>query len=265
MDADSPGSSSAHDNAEGLVSVVVPTYNSERFIRRALESVLTQQYSSIEVMVADDASTDLTVSIVEEMQADDSRIILLKSRENRGAAFSRNRAIAASRGKYIAFLDADDWWAPNKLRDQIEFMNRLGAAFSFTAYRIASEDGRDLNRTVDTHSPQSVDYEAMLKKRATLGCSTVIINRSCIPNLQMPSLRTGQDYALWLSILRQGWRAYCLRAPLTTYRLVAGSISRNKFRKALRQWEIYRRHERIPLLRSAWYFLHYAFRAIFRG
>jgi teichuronic acid biosynthesis glycosyltransferase TuaG len=265
MIADSPGRFSTHENADALVSVIVPTYNSERFIRRALESVLAQHYPAIEVLVADDASTDRTVAIVEEVRAHDSRITLLPSPENRGAASTRNRAILAARGTYIAFLDSDDWWAPDKLRDQIRFMKDLGVAFSFTAYRIASEDGRDLGRFVDTGCPQSVDYEAMLKKRATLGCSTVIIDRSRIPNLQMPPLRTGQDYALWLSILRQGWRAYCLRTPLTTYRLVAGSISRNKLRKALRQWEIYRTHEQITLLRSSWYFLNYAFRATFRS
>ena len=173
-------------------------------------------------------------------------------------------AIQAAHGKYIAFLDADDMWEPNKLEEQLEFMKSRGIGFSYTAYSLMSINGDLLGRSIDLEARDQVDYVDMLCKRSTIGCSTVMLDRDITGPITMSSVRTGQDYGLWLSILRTGVQAYCLRKPLTRYRIVPGSISRNKIRKALRQWQIYREYENLSLVPSLWYFLNYAFRAVFR-
>jgi len=184
--------------------------------------------------------------------------------QNAGAAVTRNRAISSATGKYLAFLDADDLWENQKLEEHLKFMEEIGCSMSFTPYRIMTKDGRDSGREIDTHAPTSVDYQAMLKKEATMGCSTVILNRELLPKIEMPNLRTGQDYALWLSLLRRGAVSVKFPKPLTRYRITPGSISRNKLRKASRQWQIYRDFEGLGVFRSSWYFVNYAVRAIVR-
>lgn len=247
-----------------LVSVILPTFNSERFVIKTLESVLSQSWGNLEVIAVDDASTDLTPNILNDFAVKDSRLAVTILPSNCGAAVTRNTALRIARGRYIAFLDADDLWDPNKLTDQLLFLRTTKSAFTFTPYRLIDIDGNPINKIIDLTSPDVVNYQDMLRKRATLGCSTVLIDQTITGPLQMPLIRTGQDYALWLSILKRGITASRYPEPLTSYRIVPGSISRNKFRKARRQWEIYRDIEKLNLLDSANCFLHYAWRAISR-
>lgn len=180
-----------------------------------------------------------------------------------GAAHARNICIDRAYGQYLAFIDSDDIWLPRKLEKQLEVMAG-GCDFSFTSYEIVNEQGRSLGKFVDSHDISMVGYEDMLKKRATLGCSTVMIRRSVIGARRMPDLRTGQDYAFWLSILRDGYKAQRVNECLSEYRLVSSSLSRNKFKKASRQWDIYRQVEGFSIFQSAVYFVHYAKNAVFR-
>lgn len=253
------------DLKAGLVSVVIPTFNAERYIGEAINSVLLQDYEQFEILLADDASTDSTVSICEAFIKMDSRIRLLASKVNSGAAEARNRALQAARGQYVAFLDADDRWRSDKLSRQLDFMRDMKCAFSFTAYRVCKWDGTFTGKIVDLKSPDRVGYRDMLAKRATLGCSTVMIDQSVLGQLRMPLIRTGQDYGLWLNILREGRHACRLPVALTDYRIVPGSISRNKRLKAQRQWKIYRELEGLRLEQSAWYFGQYVYHAFFRN
>lgn len=253
------------DLKTGLVSVIIPTFNAERYIIDTITSVLHQDYEEFEILLADDASTDSTVSICESFIARDSRIRLLASKVNSGAAEARNRALQAARGQYVAFLDADDMWRSDKLSQQLNFMREKECSFSFTAYRVCKWDGAFTGKIVDLKSPERVGYRDMLAKRATLGCSTVMIDQSVVGRLRMPLIRTGQDYALWLSILREGRRACRLPMALTDYRIVPGSISRNKRLKAQRQWKIYRELEGLRLDQSALYFGQYVYHAFFRN
>lgn len=246
------------------VSVIIPTFDSERFIAEALESVCAQSYSNWEAIVIDDCSSDKTAQIVAKLGKRDSRIRLVRAHENGGAAVARNLGIRKASGDYIAFLDSDDTWEPTKLERQIAFMRKKGASFSFTAYKIVNELGVFSERVVDVDTPMIVNYRDMLMKRATLGCSTVILDRRKIPTIEMPLIRTGQDYGLWLKILKSGEEAFCLKETLTSYRIVKGSISSNKFKKARRQWEIYRQLEGLGIFDSLYYFANYANRAIFR-
>jgi glycosyltransferase involved in cell wall biosynthesis len=246
-----------------LISIITPTYNSEYYIRETIRSVQQQTFADWEMLVVDDCSSDSTLSIIKELASHDARIRILPLAKNSGAAIARNTALDAAIGTHIAFLDADDLWLPEKLEKQIAFMGN-NVAMSFTAYQVIDKEGVPTNKTIDLDGMQCVNYRDMLQKKATLGCSTVMLNRNKLSMYRMPIIRTGQDYALWLRILKDGHNAYCLPEILTQYRIVPGSISRNKVKKALRQWQIYREFENIGLLPSAWFFMNYAYRAISR-
>lgn len=247
-----------------VISVITPVYQSAQYIDETVASVLGQSFSDLELILVDDGSTDGSLERCQYWAERDSRVVVLKSPQNQGAAASRNQAMEAANGDYVAFLDSDDVWAPEKLNRQYQFMKEQACDFSFTAYQMENEAGESLG-TVDTSQQQTAfSYQDMLKKQATLGCSTVMLKRSAIGSLRMPDIRTGQDYAFWLLLLKQGLLAYLLPEPLTRYRVRQGSISRNKVRKAQRQWQIYRRLERLGVFQSAWYFAFYAVRAVFR-
>lgn len=247
-----------------LVSVITPAYNASRFLRATIESVQAQSYKDWEMIVVDDASDDDTINLLTEISKTEPRLRIMTLEKNSGAAVSRNAALAEARGEYVAFLDSDDLWQPEKLRTQIEFMRRRGAAISFTAYQIMREDGRRLGRPIDFVGPQAVGYADMLKKKATMGCSTVMLDWRRLNNHRMPLIRTAQDYGFWLALMRGGLEAHRLGEVMTFYRIVQKSISRNKLRKALRQWQVYRKLENLPIHYAAWCFGHYAVRAIVR-
>ncbi|WP_422529156.1 glycosyltransferase family 2 protein [Serratia fonticola] len=247
-----------------LVSIIMPTYNSSVFVHEAIQSILNQDYHHWELIITDDCSTDNTVSIIDTYSRKDKRIQYYINKSNSGAAITRNNSIVKARGDYVAFLDSDDLWHKDKLSSQIGFMLNSNSCFSFTPFSLVSEQGHHLNKTVDLNNCKKVNYHEMLAKKCTLGCSTVMLNRSSFPDLTMPLLRTGQDYALWLKLLKSGVQADCLNVPLTSYRIVKNSISRNKIKKAKRQWQIYREIESIGFLRSCYYFCFYAVRAVFR-
>jgi teichuronic acid biosynthesis glycosyltransferase TuaG len=248
-----------------LVTIVMPTYNSQSYIKDSIGSVIAQTYPHWILQIVDDASTDNTVEILRQFEEADSRIFVTVNTINSGAAVTRNIALSQATGRYVAFLDSDDLWHRRKLEKQIRFMRQGNLPFTFTPYSLIDQHGRSIAKLVDMNCKSPVNYRDMLAKRATMGCSSVIIDRKAISNIKMPLLRTGQDYALWLKILKQNRQATCFREELTNYRIVPGSISRNKFQKSMRQWQIYRSVEELNVIQSTWYFLNYAWRAIFRS
>jgi teichuronic acid biosynthesis glycosyltransferase TuaG len=247
---------------EPLVSVVMPTFNAERFVSESIASVANQVYTNWELLVTDDGSVDRTPDILERWSRSEPRISYRRLPSNSGAAVARNASIGRASGEFLAFLDADDLWLPEKLRLQVAFMEEHGLDFSFTPYAIMRADGAPSGAVIDSSTASCVGYQDMLLKRATMGCSTVLLRRRIVRELRIPDLRQGQDYAFWLSILRQGVTAQRVSHCLTRYRLVPGSISANKLRKARRQWQIYRELERLSPARAAWCFLNYAVRAL---
>ncbi|KLV10945.1 glycosyltransferase family 2 protein [Photobacterium ganghwense] len=246
-----------------LISIITATYNSIDFIDRTYQSILDQSYTNWEWLITDDCSFDGTYEKLLLLAEKDCRIKVFKNEVNSGAAVSRNKSISSAKGRYLAFIDSDDVWHPKKLELQIDFMSDE-VVFSFTPYQIISENDTFLGKVVDKDNVSFVGYKDMLKKEATLGCSTVMLDLERFSNLQMPNLRTGQDYACWLMLLRQGNKAYCLNEVLTSYRITAGSISRNKLKKAKRQWQIYREVEGLDYINSFHNFVYYALRAVFR-
>lgn len=246
-----------------LVSVITPVHNAEQFIENTIQSVLEQSYSNLEMVLVNDASVDNSLAILEKYAAADSRIKVCNLDENGGAAIARNKGIDICSGEFVCFIDSDDTWQQEKISQQLMFMYEHKLQFSFTAYEVMTETGEKTS-IVDMNSKSEVSYSDMLAKRATVGCSTVMLKRSLIGEHRMPLIRTGQDYAFWLKLLKTGVSAKCLRVPLTNYRIVKNSISRNKVKKAQRQWEIYTQIEKLGLFKSAYYFVNYAYRAIIR-
>ncbi|SHF76067.1 glycosyltransferase family 2 protein [Ornithinibacillus halophilus] len=237
-----------------LISIITPAYNAERFIGETIDSVIAQTYSNWEMIIVDDRSTDATVSIVKNYQQRDSRIKLHILPENSGSAIARNTAMKHAKGNFIAFLDSDDLWYPEKLEKQLTFMQKKDIAFSFTKYRRMDEDGT--LRDAISKAPESVGYHDLLK-HCVIGCLTVMIDRDKVGKLDMVNIRTRQDYAYWLEITKRGFRAYGLPEVLAKYRTVENSISRNKFKASKRQWYVYRQIEKLSLFKSLYYFSNY--------
>ena len=248
---------------DGLVSIIMPTYDSEKYVIFSLESVLNQTYENWELLVTDDVSGDSTIAVLQERAEKDHRIKIFVLPENSGAAVARNNSILKARGQFVAFLDSDDLWFSEKLERQVSFMNRENVSLSYTAYEVVDEYGeKSTSECKDLDERKSVSYDDMLKKKSIMGCLTVMFRREDFKSYEMPLIRQGQDYALWLKLLKTGKSAYKLNEVLAQYRIVPSSISRNKFRKAVRQFQIYRQIEGLSFVYSVECFIHYTLRAI---
>ncbi|HLR43164.1 MAG TPA: glycosyltransferase family 2 protein [Pseudogracilibacillus sp.] len=240
---------------EPLVSVITPAYNAARFIGETIQSVIDQTYNNWEMLIVDDKSTDETVEIVQQYMNKDKRIKLIVLDENSGSAIARNTAMDKASGKFMAFLDSDDLWMPEKLTKQVAFMEDNGIAFSFTKYVRMQEDGRLTNAV--TEAPKTVTYDRLMKQ-CVIGCLTVMLDRERIGNERMINIRTRQDYAFWLALLRKGHLAYGMDEVLAKYRLVENSISSDKVKAAKQNWKLYHDIEDHSFIKAAWYFAHYA-------
>lgn len=162
---------------EGLVSIVTPVYNAERFINETIDSVMAQTYDNWELILVDDCSSDNSAAIIDEYVKKDSRVKYIKNKENSGAAVSRNAGIEMAKGQYVAFVDSDDVWKPEKLEKQLAFMKKNNYAFTFTAYRYVLEDGTVTDKIANT--VEKINYDGLLKN-TVIGCSTVVIDLSLI-------------------------------------------------------------------------------------
>lgn len=242
-----------------LVSIITPVYNAERFIKETIESVQHQTYDNWEMILVNDLSPDNSVEIINEYAQKDERIRLIHLEKNSGAAIARNTAINDSKGKYIAFLDSDDLWHPQKLEKQVAFMLERDIAFSFTSYELMSEGGARTGKQI--HVPATIDYDGLLKN-TIIGCLTVMLDKDKIGKIEMVNIRTRQDFVLWLDILKRDFVAYGMNEVLAYYRKVGGSISSNKIKTAKRNWQVYREIEKLSLPKAIYCFLGYAYNGI---
>jgi teichuronic acid biosynthesis glycosyltransferase TuaG len=240
------------------VSVIMPAHNAARFLDEAIGSVAAQTFTDWEMIVVDDDSADSTRAIVERWAASDRRIRLVRQSPQQGAAAARNRALAETRGRYVAFLDSDDLWRPEKLEAQVAFMRETGAVFSFAGYSVIDERGRPMGRAV--RAPERVDYRFLLRN-TIIGCLTVMLDRSRLGPLRMPSHRQHEDLSLWYELLKRGVVAMGIPRDLALYRVVRGSASRNKLRSALDMWRVYRDQERLSLPSAVLCYAQYAWNA----
>lgn len=248
----------------GVVSIIVPVYNAEKFIAAAIESVLAQTYGQWELLLVEDGSSDNSVSVIERYIAEnrDACIRLVRQPSNMGAAKARNRGLAEAKGRYIAYLDADDLWRPEKLKREISFMEETGAAFAFTGYEFADEQAQGTGKVVRV--PRRMNYRQALSN-TTIFTTTVMFDTEKIKKelLEMPVVKS-EDTALWWKVLRNGYTAYGLDENLALYRRTAKSLSANKLEAIRRIWNLYRRSEGLNPLYSAWHFCFWAMRAVKR-
>lgn len=235
-----------------LVSVVMPNYNSEKYIAETIHSVISQTYTNWELLIVDDCSTDNSTEIIREIQKKDNRIKLFVNESNRGAAYSRNVALREAKGKWVAFLDSDDMWIAEKLEKQISFMKENGYLFSYTDYIRIDEDSLDMNIRIT--GPKKIGKRKMYRY-CYIGCLTVMYDAEKIGLLQVEEkVGNGRnDYALWLKACKKA-DCYLLKEVLAKYRIRKNSLSHRSMKKLIRyQYELFRYGEQFGKLKAVFY------------
>ena len=243
-----------------MISIIVPVYNAEKFIRETIQSVLDQTYTDFELLLVDDCSRDGSVEAIESFK--DERIILLRQEHNAGAYAARNRGLKEAKGRYIAFLDSDDCWEPCKLERELAFMEHENAGFVFTGYEFADDNCVGTGKVVRV--PHTITFKQALSN-TTIFTSTVLIDREKIPDelIEMPHIAS-EDTATWWRILKAGHVGYGLDENLVRYRRSANSLSSNKLVALKRIWNLYRKIAGLSVIASARHFVGWAFRAVLR-
>lgn len=245
------------------VTVVTPSWNSEKYIESTIKSVQAQTHQNWEMIIVDDCSTDHTVEIVKRIAKSDIRIKILRQPVNGGAAKARTRSMQNGTGRYIAYLDADDIWKPEKLSKQIQFMKEKNCEFSCTSYEVIDDEGNSKNKHI--HMLPKVNYVDFLTNNLlqTVGIM-VDIEKVDKKHLIMPELKRRQDAATWLQILKAGHECYGMQDILAQYRRTEGSLSSNKVKAAKDVWNLYRNIEHLSLSFSCYCFVRYAFKAVWK-
>ncbi|MBQ2967297.1 MAG: glycosyltransferase family 2 protein [Clostridia bacterium] len=211
-----------------MVSVIMPAYNSGAYIQDAVTSVLNQTYENFELLIVDDASTDNTEEIIRMFN--DSRIRYFKNNSRMGAAICRNFALRNAKGKYVAFLDSDDLWLPEKLENQIAFMEQKGYAFSYTAYEEMDETGNRSGKRVS--GPETVSERGMYAY-CWPGCLTVMYDKAQLGDLEIYPIERNNDYAMWLKLIKKA-DLHLLDECLAVYRKRTDSVSGQKLSVLIR-------------------------------
>ena len=214
----------------GLVSVIMPSYNCGRFVEESIRSVQAQTYQNWELLFVDDCSTDDTIARVMAMKEKDSRIKVFQNSQNSGAAVSRNSALRNARGRWIAFLDSDDLWEPEKLERQIRFMEDNGYHFSCTERDVIDEESKPVGQFVT--GPAHVT-KAGMRRYCWVGCLTVMYDAEHVGLIQIANLKKNNDYAIWLKVIKR-CDCYLLKENLAHYRVRMKSISHDSMRKLIR-------------------------------
>ena len=218
-----------------LVSIITPSYNSERFISETISSIINQTYINWELLITDDCSKDNTISIVKSFQKNDSRIKLFVLKTNGGAGLARNNSIRNAKGRYIAFCDSDDQWKIDKIEKQLSFMDRHSLKFTYSSYDVVDEFG-SFKSVIK--APKTISYKMLLNNNY-VGCLTAIYDRKLLGNLYMNEIRKRQDWALWLNIMKMLKTTKGMSESLAIYRIRSNSISTNKVEMLKYNYQIY--------------------------
>ncbi len=273
------------DRVDGLVSIIVPVYCAAAYVAETIGMVRAQSYENWDLLLIDDCSGDESVMIIEQTLSacerhsiqelppgigrieeyrcgEGQRIFLICKDRNEGAAKARNTGLSLAKGRYIAFLDADDVWSLDKLARQLSFMKKKGAGFAFSAYEFGNEAAEPTGKVV--HVPDRLTYREALS-RTIIFTTTVVLDREVVPDelIRMPQVES-EDTATWWQILRAGHVACGLDEVLAIYRRPLKSLSSNKLKAVKRIWNLYRRQEKLSVLSSVFYFVFWAYRATMR-
>lgn len=243
---------------EGLVSVIIPTFNVEKYIERTINCVLSQTYKQIEIVVIDDCSSDKTKEIMLDLAKKHSNVVFAVQDENKGAAEARNKGLLMAKGQYIAFLDSDDLWEPSKIEHQIGVMINNDCAFCYCTYDFIDEQDRQLKGPIKIK--EKTTYRDLLTK-TMISTPTVVVDRKKLGDFLMPLRRTGQDYACWLMLLKST-DAHGIKEVLCHVRKRPGSLSKRKLQNIRDVWEVQTINERINRFSAFWHVVGYCFYAL---
>lgn len=218
-------------------SIVMPYYNGSRYVKETVDSILAQSYADWELLIVDDCSTEAgTAQLLQEIASQDSRIKLLKTERNSGAGIARNVAIEAAQGRYIAFCDSDDWWYPEKLETQLQFMEENHFEFVCSYYEECDER---LQVRGTMTLPAVLHYDDLLKD-CSIGTPGVIYDSQRIGKKCMPPLRSAEDWGMWLMLIKETGALNVCPKILWKYRNVASSTSKSKWKQLKGVVKMYR-------------------------
>lgn len=245
-----------------MVSIITPCYNASAFIEYTIKSVLAQTYTNWEMLIVDDCSKDDSAEIIKKYSEKDNRIKYFKTESPSGTPTKpRNLAIKYASGRYVAFLDSDDIWLPTKLEEQIPLFQDEQTAIVYSNYEKISEDGCRNNRLIK--APDEVNYKDLLKSNV-IGNLTGIYDTQKVGKIFCQNVHH-EDYILWLSILKRGYKAKNTNKNAALYRVRENSVSANKLKVLSWQWNILRNVEKLPLHKTIYYFIFYAIKAFMKA
>tara|TARA_B100001063_G_scaffold3902_1_gene2860 strand:+ start:60 stop:794 length:735 start_codon:yes stop_codon:yes gene_type:complete len=228
-----------------LISIIIPYYKKRYYIRQTLQSILKQDYKHFEILLIYDDEDQSDLVLLKNLSKIDKRIKLIINKKNIGAGMSRNKAIKLSKGNYIAFIDADDIWHPKKLKKQIDFMKKNQIHMSHTSYYIMNEN----NKKIGFREAKEIKFKNLLKS-CDIGLSTVMIKKRLLKNNFFPSLKTKEDYVLWLSLTKKKYTFFSIKKPLTSWRSLDNSLSSSLIQKLMDGYHVYRIYMRQSVLQS---------------
>jgi len=239
-----------------LVSIIMPAFNAQETLAAAARSVLEQSHRTLELLIIDDCSSDATARISQELVRQDARVRPLRLDRHVGVAGARNRGIEAAYGRYIAFLDADDLWLPDKLQQQLALMQERDVSACMASYYRFLFPGQWLGVT---RAPACITYPELLKGNA-VGNLTGIYDCHVLGKIFQKDV-FHEDYLMWLQVVRKAGRMLAVQKPLAAYRISQGSLSSNKFKSAKWTWDIYHKHLGLSATHSICLMLHYFLKA----
>ena len=242
-----------------LVSVIMPAYNAEKYIKQAIESVVAQTYTNWELIVINDCSTDDTLQIASQCAQADSRIKVLNNEQNIGVAKTRNRGLDLAKGEWVALLDSDDVWSADKIEKQLALAQKTSADILYCSYGMIDENGE--KSCDDFIVPDTTDFEKSLAV-SVISCSTVMLSSDIASTHRFVTDFYHEDLVYWLEILKKGYKAAGVTEVIAQYRVTKGSRAGNKFKSACNRWLIFRKHLKLPLLKSINCIVQYAFAGI---
>lgn len=219
-----------------LISVIIPAYNCEKYIAKALDSVLNQSYENLEVIVVDDCSKDTTLNIVQCYQNIDSRVHILKHKNNRGVSCTRNFGVKEAKGDWIALLDSDDYWKLDKLEKQMKRIQETDSFMCCTGRKLINKEGKEIGRNIPVL--EFVTYKMLLRTNYIV-CSSILIKKSLLLEFPMNNDELHEDYVCWLQITQKYGAIVGINEPLVSYRVIKNSKSGNKWKSFIMQKRSY--------------------------
>ena len=234
--------------SQPLVSVIMPSFNAEKYVSESIESVVNQTYTNWELLITDDCSTDRTPPLCNLLVQTRPRIDFVVAKKHSGIAGTRNQCLARAKGRFVAFFDNDDLWIARKAEKQVSFMLENGHAFVYSAYELMNEDGTSKGKTIKTAGV--ISYNKYLRN-TIIGSGTIMLDTQQTGSLHMPDNATSDDMALWCKILKDGHSAHPIKEVLMKYRVRNNSASANKWKAAKDVWRVYRQQEKLSFFRAS--------------